>query len=44
MSEQPVRQRYFDSLVSLNKVVGHPPVTLTTFKHGDKHEMLMKVA
>jgi len=34
-----VRQRYFDSLVSLNKVVGHPPVTLTTFKHGDKHEM-----
>lgn len=34
-----VRQKYFDTLLSLNKVAGHPPVTLTTFKHGDKHEM-----
>jgi hypothetical protein len=34
-----VRQRYLDALLSLNKETGHPPVTLTTFKHGDKHEM-----
>lgn len=34
-----VREKFHGALVSQNRVTGHPPVMLTTFKHGDRHEM-----
>ena len=34
-----VREKFHDALVLHNKATGHPPIVITTFKSGDKHEM-----